>query len=181
MNSYDLPKGLIVNIGADNIHLIHYNRRNILNQAYIPVGPKSLVEMYPVSKLGKEEAFEKVVKYIRSQLSDFDWLKTIEPEYAFIGNGFYFEDLSSMDRIYTKYPLDKDDGYVMKTADVQHILNQLKALELNENKRLKGLHESRADVFAYAVQIIKAITEEVERETMTSQQDHLLKVFFSIQ
>lgn len=167
MNSYDLPKGLIVNIGADNIHLVHYNRRNILNQAYIPVGPKSLVEMYPISKLGKEEAFEKVVKYIKSQLSDFDWLKTIEPEYAFIGNGFYFEDLSSMDRIYTKYPLDKDDGYVMKTADVQHILNQLKALELNENKRLKGLHESRADVFAYAVQIIKAITEEVERETIT--------------
>ena len=42
-----------------------------------------------------------------------------------------------MDRIYTKYPLDKDDGYQMKTADIEHILNQLKALELNENKRLK--------------------------------------------
>ena len=40
MNSYDIPKGFIVNIGADNIHLIHYNRRNIINQAYIPVGPK---------------------------------------------------------------------------------------------------------------------------------------------
>ena len=74
-----------------------------------------------------------------------------------------------MDRIYKKYPLDKDDGYILKTADTDHILKQLKALDLNENKRLKGLHESRADVFAYAVQIIKTIFEEVERELAQMQ------------
>lgn len=167
MNSYDIPKGIIVNIGADNIHLIHYNRRNILNQAYIPVGPKTLIEMYSLKKLGKDDAFEKVSKYISSQLSDFEWIKTIEPEYVLIGNGTYFEDLSRMDRIYSKYPLDKDDGYLLKTADIDHILTQLKALDLDENKRLKGLHESRADVFAYAVQIIKTITSQIERETAT--------------
>ena len=109
LNSYDIPKGLIVNIGADNIHLVHYNRRNILNQAYIPVGPRTLISMYPIDKLGKEEAFEKVDKYIKQELSDFDWLKGIDPEYTFVGNGSYFEDLSNMDRIYRKYPLDKDE------------------------------------------------------------------------
>ncbi len=167
LNSYDLPKALIVNIGADNIHLIHYNRRNILNQAYIPVGPKTLIDMYPISKYGKEEAFEKVDKYIKSQLSDFDWLKTIEPEYALVGNGTYFEDFSKMDRIYTKYPLDKDDGYEFKTADIEYILKQVKALELDENKRIKGLNEARADVFGFGVQIIKSIFDEVPRETAT--------------
>ena len=167
MNSYDIPKGLIVNVGADNIHLIHYNRRNILNQAYIPVGPKNLCTMYPIDKLGKDEAFEKTAKYIKSQLSDFDWIKTIEPEYTIVGNGIYFEDLSRMDRIYRKYPLDKDDGYILQTADVDVIFNQLKALELNENKRLKNLNESRADVFAYGVQVAKTILEEVERDNVT--------------
>lgn len=167
MNSYDIPKGLIVNVGADNIHLIHYNRRNILNQAYIPVGPKNLCSMYPLDKLGKEEALEKTAKYIKSQLSDFDWIKTIEPEYTIVGNGTYFEDVSRMDRIYRKYPLDKDDGYILPTADVDVILTQLKALELNENKRLKHLNENRADVFAYGVQVIKTILAEVERENVT--------------
>lgn len=167
MNSYDLPKAIVVNVGADNIHLIQYNRRNILNQAYIPVGPKNLIDMYPLSKYEKDEAFDKVAKYINSQLSDFEWLKDIEPEYVFVGNGPYFEDLSSMDRIYKKYPLDKDDGYVFDTADIDHILKQLKAIELNENKRLKNLYESRADVFAYAVQVIKTITENISRETIT--------------
>lgn len=164
MNSYDIPKGVIVNIGADNIHLIHYNRRNILNQAYIPVGPKTLADMYPIKKLGKEEALDKASKYILQQLSDYEWIKAIEPEFVFIGNGNYFEDLSKMDRIYTKYPLDKDDGYQLKTADIDHILGQIKALDLDENKRLKGLHESRADVFAYAVQTIKTISTEIQRE-----------------
>ena len=167
MNSYDIPKGVIVNIGADNIHLIQYNRRNILNQAYIPVGPRTLLEMYPLDKNNHNESFEKVKKYIKSQLSDFDWIKSIEPEFVFVGNGIYFEDLSRMDRIYTKYPLDKDDGYQLKSQNISYILNQLKALELNENKRLKHLNEPRADVFAYAVEIINAISEEIARETIT--------------
>ena len=167
LNSYDIPKGVIVNIGADNIHLIHYNRRNILNQAYIPVGPKTMAEMYPIKKFGKDEAFEKVTKYIKSQLSDFEWIKTIEPEYVFVGNGYYFEDLSSMDRVYTKYPLDKDDGYLLKTDDIEYILKQVKALELDENKRLKGLHDNRADIFAYSVQMIKTISDEIKRDTIT--------------
>ena len=167
MNSYDVPKGLIVNIGADNIHLVHYNRRNILNQAYIPVGPKNLVEMYPLSKYEKQEAFEKVAKYINAQLSDYEWLDQIEPEYVFVGSGLYFEDLSTMDRIYTKYPLDKDDGYILKTENVDKILTQLKGLELNENKRLKNLKDGRADVFAYATQIIKTISDKIYRETIT--------------
>lgn len=166
MSSYDIPKGVIVNIGADNIHIVQYSRRNILNQAYLPVGPKDLVNMYPIKKYGKEEALEKTAKYIRQELSDFEWIKNIEPEFAFVGNGTYFEDLASMDRIYTKYPLDKNDGYILNTQNVSYILNQLKALELDENKKLKGLFETRADIFAYAIEIIKTITEEIARPTM---------------
>jgi len=167
MNSYDFPKGVIVNVGADNIHIVQYNRRNILNQAYIPVGPKDLAVMYPIKKYGKEEALEKSAKYIKQQLSDFEWISSIDPEFVFIGNGNYFEDLASMDRIYTKYPLDKNDGYILNTADINHILNQLKALDLDENKKLKGLFETRADVFAYAIEMIKAISEEIQRQTIT--------------
>ncbi len=167
MNSYDLPKGIIVNVGTDNIHLIQYNRRNIINQAFIPVGPKVLVDMYPISKHGKEEALEKTAKYIKQQLSDFEWIKDIDDEFVLIGNGNYFEDLASMDRIYTKYPLDKNDGYMMKTQNIDHILKQLKALDLDENKKLKNLHETRADIFAYGIEVIKAISEEISRPTLT--------------
>ncbi len=167
MNSYDIPKGVIVNVGADNIHIVQYNRRNILNQAYIPVGPKDLAVMYPIKKYGKEEALEKSAKYIKQQLSDYEWISSIDPEFVFVGNGNYFEDLASMDRIYTKYPLDKNDGYILNTADINHILNQLKALDLDENKKLKGLFETRADIFAYAIEMIKAISEEIQRQTIT--------------
>lgn len=167
LNSYDIPKGLIVNVGADNIHIVHYNRRNILNQAYIPVGPKNLISMYPIEKFGKDEVFEKVDKYIRQQLSDFEWLENIEPEYTFIGNGSYFEDLSNMDRIYKKYPLDKDDGYVFEMKDIDYILKQIKSLELNETKRLKNLHETRADIFAYGVQVMKTISDVIKKESVT--------------
>ncbi len=164
INSYDIPKALIVNIGAEGIHLIHYNRRNILNQGFIDVGPRSLIKMYPISTLGKDEALEKVEKYILSRLSDFDWLDKIEPEFALVGSGIYYEDLSKMDRTYTKYPLDKDDGYVLNNENLSVFLSQLKGLDLTENKRLRGLKDSRADAFAYATQITKTIAKYVSRE-----------------
>ncbi len=167
LNSYDIPKAVVVNIGADNIHIVHYNRRNILNQAYLSFGPKTLLKMYPLDKFEKEEVFEKVYKYVKQELSDFEWLSTVEPEYVFVGNGPYFEDLSNMDRIYKKYPLEKDDGYVFETKDIDYILKQIKALELNETKRLKNLHESRADVFAVAVQIMKSISDVIGKESIT--------------
>lgn len=167
INSYDVPKALIVYVGADNIRLIHYNRRSVLNQAYIPVGPRDLINMYSLSKMDKTEVFEKVSKYINANLSDFEWLKTLEPEYEIVGAGIFFEDLSKMDRNYTKYPLDKDDGYILQKKNVDHILTQIKGLELNENKRLKGLNEPRADIFAYAVQVIKTILDYVEKDTVT--------------
>ena len=66
MNSYDIPKAIVVNVGADNIHLIQYNRRNILNQAYIPVGPKTLIEMYSLSKLDKEEEGHSSVRVLKN-------------------------------------------------------------------------------------------------------------------
>jgi len=167
MNSYDIPKGVAVNIFADHIHILQYNRRNIINQAYIPVGPKTLCDMFPLKKLGKDEAFEKTSKYIKHQLSDYDWIANLDEDFVFVGNGTYFEDLASMDRIHTKYPLDKNDGYVMKTANIDFILKQLKAIDLDENKKLKALNETRADIFAYAIEIIKSITEEIPRETLT--------------
>ena len=117
--------------------------------------------------MDKKDAFEKVVKYIKANLSDYDWLKTIEPEYAIVGNGPFFEDLAKMDRNYTKNPLDKDDGYILNANNVDYILNQIKALELNENKRLKGLKEPRADIFAFSIQIIKTIIDYVEKDTIT--------------
>jgi len=165
INSYDVPKALIVYIGADNIRLIHYNRRTVLNQAYIPVGPRDLINMYSLGKMDKKDAFEKVIKYVKANLSDYDWLKTIEPEYTVVGNGPYFEDLAKMDRNYTKYPLDKDDGYVLNMPNIDHILEQIKALELNENKRLKGLKEPRADIFAFSIQIIKTIMDYVQKDS----------------
>jgi glutamyl-tRNA synthetase len=63
--------------------------------------------------------------------------------------------------IYKKYALEKDDGYVFQSEDISYILNQIKALTLNENKKLKNLHEGRADIFAYAVQVMKTIVDEV--------------------
>ena len=168
INTYDICKGFIVEIEPDNIHLIQYNRRNILNQCNIPVGPKSLLNMFSIEKLGKTEAFEKVSKYINSNLDDFEWINAdMGEDFLFVGSGIYFEDLSTMDRIYQKYPLDKDDGYIVSRKDTEHILKQIQALELNENKKLKNLNETRADIFAYAVQVIKTIFDKINKETVT--------------
>ena len=167
INSYDIPKAIIICVEQDNIKLVHYNRRTVLNQAYIPVGPRDLVSMYSPASANKAESFDKVVKYIKANLSDYEWLKNITEEYQVVGTGIFFEDLAKMDRIHTRYPLAKDNGYILTNENINYILEQIKPLELNENKKLKGLNESRADIFAYSVQIIKTIMEYIGKTSAT--------------
>lgn len=157
INSFDIPKGVVVHLTADGLHIVHYNRRNLLNQVVLNFGPMTLLNMFPIEELGKETAIAKIKKYITTQLEDIEWLKNVEEEYGVIYSGDYATDLAKMVRRYKKYPLDRDFGYVANKSDVEFIRDQVFGLDLDKTKKIKIINEPRADVFAASVAIIDAI------------------------
>jgi len=167
INSFDIPKGLAVHLTADGLHLVEYNRRNIVNQTVLNFGPMTLLNMYDIEQLGKETALAKIQKYIKTRLSDVEWLDKVDPEFGLVVSGDYGTDLAKMVRKYKKYPLDRDFGFVASKDDVEFIKNQTFALDLNKNKKIKIIDEPRVDVFAVAVAIINEIIAVTGKEEMT--------------
>lgn len=166
INTYDLPKGAIASITPNSVHLIEYNRRNVLNSVKLNFGPTNLLRMFPIESMGVSNAFAKIEKYVETQLSDVDWLSKVDPEFAFVGSGQYYTDLAKMARKMLKYPLDKDDQYVVLSEDASKIYAQLKTMDISKGKRLKGIEEPRADIFVVALAIMCAIFKAANRESI---------------
>ena len=164
INSFDVPKGVVVHLTADALHLIQYNRRNIVNQTVLNFGPMTLLNMYSIEELGKETALQKIQKYINVQLSDVEWISNIEEEFQVVISGDYATDIAKMVRKYKKYPLDRDFGFVCGANDVEYIRNQVSALDLDKNKKIKLINEPRADVFAVAVAIFDECMKRINKE-----------------
>ena len=167
INSFDIPKGVVAHFSADGLHLVQYNRRNILNQAVLNFGPMTLLSMFPFETHGKDASLAKIQKYIATQLSDIEWLSGVEEEYQFVLSGDYATDLAKMVRKYKKYPLDRDFGYVCAKEDLEFIRKQVFALELDKGKKIKLINEPRADVFAVSLAIMEALINAVNKPQAT--------------
>ena len=165
INSLDVPKGIIFNISGGSTRIVQYNRRNILNQTVIPFGTYTIAKvMDEVSD--PEKACEKMTKSFAKELDKIDWLKNIEPEYAFVGVGNSFTSTGILSRKIRKYSLDASHNYVMAKKDLTNVYDLVKTLDLDKTKKIKGLPSERSDVFASGVCMIKAAFETCNFENV---------------
>jgi len=167
INSFDMPKGIVVHLTADALHIVEYNRRNILNHLTLNFGPMTLLGMFDIETLGKEVALAKMEKYIKTQLGDYEWLSKIEPEFGLVVSGDYGTDLAKMVRKYKKYPLDRDFGFICSKENLEFIKTQVFGLELSKTKKIKIIDEPRVDVFAAALAILSGVASTLGREDAT--------------
>ena len=59
INTMDLPKGIILEIGGGSTKIIYYNRRNLLNFETLPFGAITLTEMFAGQGLSPDEQVKK--------------------------------------------------------------------------------------------------------------------------
>lgn len=156
INSMDIPKGIILEIGGGSTKIVYYNRRNLLNYETLPFGAITLTEMFQGENVSPEEQAKKIEEFFTSQLEKFEWLKTIDPETQLIGVGGSFRNLCRMTKIMRKYPLKTIHNYVVHDNDFNHVYDLLKSLDLDRKKKVKGLSSGRADILPSAFAAVSA-------------------------
>lgn len=167
INSMDISKGVIIEVGLDKIHLIQYNRRVILNETIVQMGPLTLLDEQPFNEnISSEEHMQMLEKLVEEEISKVEWLKNIDEEYTVIASGDLVLDLTKMVRKFNKHPLDMSNNYVCKKEDIEYISKQIAEIDLNKNKKIKGIREERADVFAVGVMLISKLFAMTAKETM---------------
>ncbi len=156
INTMDVPKGIILEIGGGSTKIIYYNRRNLLNYETLPFGAITLTELFAAENLSPEKQAEKTEAFFTEQLEKIEWLKSVDPETQLIGVGGSFRNLCRMTKIMKKYPLRTIHNYVVQDADFEHVYDLLKSLDIDRKKKIKGLSSGRADILPAAFAAINA-------------------------
>ena len=160
INSMDVPKGLILEIGGGSTKIIYYNRRNLLGYANLPFGAVTLTDLFK-NDATPEEAAKHVEEFFTEQLKKLPWLSELDPEVQMIGVGGSFRNLFKINRLVRKYPLDTPHNYRIAEEDLLGIYNMIRCLDVDKRKKIKGLSPKRADIMPAATAIIKSFMEYV--------------------
>ncbi len=155
INSMDIPKGLILEIGGGSTKIIYYNRRNLLNYANLPFGAVTLTDLFAADATPQEAALH-VEEFFTEQLKKLPWLSEVDPEAQMIGVGGSFRNLFKITKLVRKYPMDIAHNYRMDAEDFTGVYDMMKALDVDKRKKIKGLSPNRADIMPAAMAIVKS-------------------------
>ncbi|MBQ3597505.1 MAG: Ppx/GppA family phosphatase [Clostridia bacterium] len=167
INTMDIPKGIILEIGGGSTKIVYYNRRNLLNYETLPFGAITLTELFANDGLTPVEQAEKIEQFITEQLKNIEWLSTVDPEAQLICSGGSFRNLCRMTKIMKKYPLKTIHNYVINDNDFNHVYDLIKGLDLDRKKKIKGLSSGRADILPAALACTSAFKKYMNLENIT--------------
>ena len=166
VNSLDIPRGLIMDIGGASVKLIYYNRRVLLAHYTLPFGSISLTEKFANVADGFERA-KLIENYVTEELKKIDWLQNLEPDVQLIGVGGSIRNLGKISRRFKRYPLDMAHNYHIPMDEFENIYNSIKGIDITKPVRIKGLSNSRAEILPAALSCIKAFKDFTSFEEIT--------------
>lgn len=167
INTMEIPKGIILEIGGGCTKIIYYNRRNMLNFATLPFGAVTLTDLFADETLKPDEQAAKMEEFFTEQLKTVDWLQEVEPDVQMIGVGGSFRNLFKINKMVHKYPLDTVHNFNIAAEDFYPVYDMLKVLDLDKKKKIKGLSAERADILPTAFAIIKSFLTYMNIDNFT--------------
>ncbi len=159
VNSMDIPKGVIMDMGGGSTQFVYYNRKNIIAQETLPFGSVTLTDLFKDAGLKPEEKSEKIEEFVKESIENIPWIKNLEPDVQFIGVGGSFRNLGKISRKIKNYPLDMAHNYSISISEFDSIYDTIKTLPLDKTMKIKGLSSGRADIFPSALAAIKTIAD----------------------
>ena len=167
INTMDVPKGIVLEIGGGSTKIVYYNRRNMLNYVTLPFGAVTLTGLFSGDGLKPEQQAEKIEEFFIFQLKQVEWLKDVDPDVQMMGVGGSFRNLFKISKMVHKYPLDSVHNYKMQVEDFLPVYDMIKVLDLDKKKKIKGLSAERADILPAALAVIKSFISYLGVESFT--------------
>ena len=166
INSMDIPKGLILEIGGGSTKVIYYNRRNLLHYETLPFGAVTLTDLFGNDGLSQEEQAKKIEEFILEQLSKIEWFSELDPETQLIGCGGSFRNLCKIVKMKNRCPLPLIHNYNVNIEDFNSVYQMLQTLDLDKKKRIKGISSTRVDLLPSAFAVVSAFTKYLHFENI---------------
>ena len=73
INSMEIPRGLIMEIGGGSTKFVYYNRRTVLHTKIFEFGAVTLTNMFVSPDKTPEQCSDDMVAYVKERLEEVDW------------------------------------------------------------------------------------------------------------
>ncbi len=166
INTMEIPKGLIVEIGGGSMKIVQYNRRNLLNYVTLPFGAMTLNEKFSGEGISTQEVAQKVEDFVYSELDKIEWLKTVE-EATLIGVGGSMRSLCKINQMICRDSVDILHNSEVTEEQFLTIYEKLRSLDPTKKKRIKGVPGNRADILPCALAAINALLKLTGKTSIT--------------
>ncbi len=167
INTTDLPRGLIFEIGGGSMKIIHYNRRSLLNYAVLPFGAITLTEKFSTEGATFEEITQKIEKFITEELKKIEWLKDLPEDTQVIGVGGSMRSLCKISHMLYKSSVDTIHNSFISKEQFDVIYQKLRTLDPSKKKRIKGVPSSRADILPSAQAAVNSLLKFLNADGFT--------------
>ncbi len=173
INSFNKPKGLIINVSEFATEVLLYNRRNILNTQILPFGAVSLTEKF--ANLSSTEFNNAVKDYVLEQISGLDWALNLDDEYEIIGAGKVFLNLGEISRRAKKYPISCEHNYTVTFDDFNKVYSVVSQLDIAKNSKIKGVSAVDTKSLPAGLSIVKAFLEKSNKTSLSVSKTGLVE------
>ncbi len=173
INSFNKPKGLIINVNDYSTEVLLYNRRNILNTEILPFGAVSLTNKF--NNLSQSELTNAVTNYVLEQIKGLDWAFNLDEEYEIIGAGSLFLNLGEISRRAKKYPLNCEHNYCMTEEDFNKVYLVVSGLDITKNSKIKGVSATDTKSLPAGLSIVKAFLTSINKNSFSISKTGLVE------
>ena len=165
---------LVIDIGGGSTEFIVGDKNGIKFSKSENIGALRMTEKFLSSKSNNESNYKEMEKFIENTI--FDTINNIN-KYDIkkvIGIGGTITTVSAINQQMEVYSMEKIHNSKIMHSEIKNILQNLKKMTLNDKKRVKGLHEKRADIIVAGVNILDIIMKKIEKDVIfVSEFDNL--------
>ncbi len=165
---------LVIDIGGGSTEFIVGDKNGIKFSKSENIGALRMTEKFLSSKLNNESNYKEMEKFIENTI--FNTINNIN-KYDIkkvIGIGGTITTVSAINQQMEVYSMEKIHNSKIMHYEIKNILQNLKKMTLNDKKRVKGLHEKRADIIVAGVNILDIIMKNIKKDIIfVSEYDNL--------
>lgn len=155
-HTLETKTGLVIDIGGGSTELVHFENRKIVNYISIPIGSIVATEEFTGKNKVNTPAIKALESHLDELLKDADWLYKIN-DLPIIGLGGSIRNLSKIHKAKNNYPIDIIHNYEISSSDFYNSYEELKSIDLDERKSIKGISSKRADIIIGGLSILNYI------------------------
>src|SRR3989339_1446273 len=150
---------IVVDIGGGSTEFICGENQIVKLRYSLPIGAVRLTERYFKIQPANEDSVREAELFITESLNKID---TSQFKGELIGVAGTPTTLAAVVQELTKYVKEKVHGYILDFEKLHQIFNKLKNLNVDELKKIPGIHPDRADIITAGTLILLCIMKFLE-------------------